>query len=241
MRQAGNSEIIDLATFIRTGHALSGYKPREEQVVVIEKKDLVSGHYLWGSKENSQILCALNKTRKEGNRAVRVLKGYNPERPEIGDCIIGLRNHWRFFSESGEPFTNGIIGYILKYQTYDVWLPSKVGFRGKYKLMVADIKTEDGDIYRSVPIDYNCLVSGNKTLTDVQEMKLSRISREEWPWGVPFELDYGYFTSVWKAQGSEWDNVVLFEEQFPYDMLEHRQCLYTGITRASQKLVIVKK
>jgi exodeoxyribonuclease-5 len=43
---------------------------------------------------------------------------------------------------------------------------------------------------------------------------------------------------VHKAQGSQWDDVVLFDESFAFP--EHRaRWLYTGITRAAKRLTIV--
>ena len=40
---------------------------------------------------------------------------------------------------------------------------------------------------------------------------------------------------------SEWEKMVLVEEGFPQDKSLHQRYLYTGITRASKKLVIIKK
>jgi len=53
------------------------------------------------------------------------------------------------------------------------------------------------------------------------------------------EFDFGYALTVHKSQGSQWDNVVLFDESGAFR--EHRnRWLYTGITRAAEKLTIVK-
>jgi exodeoxyribonuclease-5 len=52
------------------------------------------------------------------------------------------------------------------------------------------------------------------------------------------EFDFGYALTVHKAQGSQWDSVVLFDESFAFR--DHRaQWLYTGVTRAAQKLTVV--
>jgi exodeoxyribonuclease-5 len=56
----------------------------------------------------------------------------------------------------------------------------------------------------------------------------------------PYEFAYAYAITCHKAQGSEWDKVLVFEESFPFDKTEHRRWLYTAITRAKEKLVIVK-
>jgi exodeoxyribonuclease-5 len=53
------------------------------------------------------------------------------------------------------------------------------------------------------------------------------------------DFDYGYALTVHKAQGSQWDEVVLFDESYAFR--EHRQrWLYTAVTRAAERLTIVK-
>jgi exodeoxyribonuclease-5 len=53
------------------------------------------------------------------------------------------------------------------------------------------------------------------------------------------EFDYGYALTVHKAQGSQWDEVVLFDESYAFR--EHRLAwLYTGVTRAAQRLTVVR-
>jgi exodeoxyribonuclease-5 len=48
------------------------------------------------------------------------------------------------------------------------------------------------------------------------------------------EFDFGYVLTVHKAQGSQWDNVMLFDESYAFR--EHRaRWLYTGITRAATR------
>ena len=57
---------------------------------------------------------------------------------------------------------------------------------------------------------------------------------------VPKEFAYGYAITVHKAQGSEWDKVLVLEERFPFDKEEHARWLYTAVTRASEKLVLLR-
>jgi exodeoxyribonuclease-5 len=53
------------------------------------------------------------------------------------------------------------------------------------------------------------------------------------------EFDFGYVLTVHKAQGSQWDDIVLFDESFAFR--EHRaRWLYTGITRAATRLTLVR-
>jgi exodeoxyribonuclease V len=53
------------------------------------------------------------------------------------------------------------------------------------------------------------------------------------------EFDYGYALTVHKAQGSQWDAVIVFDESRAFR--EHQaRWLYTGVTRASRRLTIVR-
>ena len=57
----------------------------------------------------------------------------------------------------------------------------------------------------------------------------------------PFDFAYAYAITTHKAQGSEWDKVLVVEERFPFDKEEHIKWLYTAAKRAKKKLVIIKK
>jgi exodeoxyribonuclease-5 len=53
------------------------------------------------------------------------------------------------------------------------------------------------------------------------------------------EFDFGYHVTCHKAQGSQWDDVVLFDESRRFSADTARRWLYTGITRASKRLLVV--
>mgnify|MGYP004650489737 FL=1 len=57
----------------------------------------------------------------------------------------------------------------------------------------------------------------------------------------PLDFAYAYAITCWKAQGSEYDKVLGFEESYPSDKETHKCYLYTLITRAKEKLVLIKK
>jgi exodeoxyribonuclease-5 len=52
------------------------------------------------------------------------------------------------------------------------------------------------------------------------------------------EFDFGYALTVHKAQGSQWDHVVLFDESWAFRENRERW-LYTGVTRAAKSLTVV--
>ena len=54
------------------------------------------------------------------------------------------------------------------------------------------------------------------------------------------KITYGYAITGHKSQGSEWNKVLVIEERFPFDKEEHQRWLYTCVTRAAEKLVLVR-
>lgn len=53
------------------------------------------------------------------------------------------------------------------------------------------------------------------------------------------EFDYGYALTCHKAQGSQWDNVMVFDESWVFRQDRHRW-LYTAITRAAERVTVVR-
>jgi exodeoxyribonuclease-5 len=53
-------------------------------------------------------------------------------------------------------------------------------------------------------------------------------------------LQNGYALTVHKAQGSQWDDVVLFDESGVFNE-NSRRWLYSGLTRAIEKVTVVSR
>ena len=233
MRQAQDSEIIRLSMHIREGNPLSTFQCAGEQVQIFDKTQVVSGMYDWAD----QILCATNVQRNKINNYVRQQKGFGEE-PEVGDKIIGLRNHWDWASSSGEwALTNGSIGTIDFMEKRNIWVPKYI-YDKPIPYLFTDIALDDGDKFNCIPIDYNSLKTGEMTLNPKQTYLLNK---NKALMGAPFEFAYAYAITCHKAQGSEWNKVLVLEEWFPNVAEEHKRWLYTACTRASEKLVVIKK
>ena len=88
-------------------------------------------------------------------------------------------------------------------------------------------------IFSAIPKYYNEKVS---VRADCFEGGVESIA---WEQRKPYdEFDFGYVLTVHKSQGSQWDDVVLFDESFAFQDSRARW-LYTGITRAAKRLSIV--
>ena len=234
MRQAQESEIIQLTMKIRNNEPINYYDGKE--VKIIPYSQLNTGILQWGD----QILTATNATRQAINTQMRQLLNY-PNHPVDGDKMICLRNYWEDFSDDGDPLINGTIG-ILK-NSFQTWreIPrvTKSNIK-KFDILMGDLSIPDtSDVYNLVDMDYKMILTGNKCC----DWKLSyRLGKLRFRYGdiVPKEFTYAYAVTVHKAQGSEWNNVVVLEENFPFDKIEHARWLYTACTRAEKKLVLVR-
>lgn len=232
MRQAMDSEIIRLSMWIREGNSLETFPCEGDQVKVISSRQLVSGMYTWAD----QIICATNAKRIEINDYFRKLKGFGPE-PTIGDKVIGLSNHWEYLSRTGNwALTNGTIGTITNFSIQQFRLPYYIS-RQPIDYMFTDIVLEDGDSFLSTPIDYVQLKTGVSALTPQQ---IFQINKNNKLLDAPFDFTYAYAITGHKSQGSEYKNVLAYEERFPFSAEDHKRWLYTVATRAEEKLVMVK-
>ena len=233
MRQAAESEIIQLTMAIREGKYINEYKGTEVQV--IDEKDVVDGMYHWAD----QIVVATNRKRLEINEFMRKSLGHETDDPEPSEKVICLQNAWDIMDTTEQiSLVNGTIGYIeeikeeiMNYPIYNFPLVPV------YKMT---IKTEDGETFKDLIVDKQAIQTGKKFLTPQQEYQLAQKAKHMPEIEIPLEFNFGYAITGHKAQGSEWGKVLVVEENFPFDKTEHRRWLYTCCTRPSEKLVLVR-
>lgn len=215
MRQAQDSEIIRLSMWVREGKPLGQFPVAKEQVQILRPYELIPEMYEWAD----QTLCASNKKRIEINNKVRERQGRGPI-PEIGDKIIGLTNHWDFISTNGLwPLTNGSIGTITNYQIVPYHYPSFI-YNKELQYMFTGMDIGNGR-FESIPIDYDALLTGEQAFDKKQEFRMNSFARNSDALEAPYYFAYAYAITVWKAQGSEWDKVLLIEEVHPFNKLDH--------------------
>lgn len=231
-RQAQESEIIRVSMDIRAGRPLSLLDGKD--VKVIDRADLVDGMYTWAD----QILCAKNETRIGINNQMRQMLG-NEGTPKDGEKLICLRNYWGTLDSNGDPLVNGTIGYLKNGYSRKMRYPSYINGGGSFEVIDGSFMSDAGATYSDLMMDKRLIVEGQKSLPSTIEWRLMK--NKKLSWMVPMEFTYGYAVTGHKAQGSEWDKVLVIEENFPFGKEEHARWLYTCATRAAQKLVIVRK
>lgn len=235
MRQEAESEIINLTMDIRAGKPLTRYQGKEVQV--LNKDELTTGMLLWAD----QIICAKNETRIALNNQMRDLLGRNGG-PQDGDKVICLKNNWDIYSVNDNPLVNGTIGYLKdSFSTY-INLPRQITSDGQPKkldILTANFISDTEEDYGILNMDKQLITTGIPGLDWKTSYKMGRNWRFQDK--IPDQFTYGYAITCHKSQGSEWDNVLVIEESFPFEKEEHKQWLYTAATRAAKKLVIIKK
>ena len=230
MRQAQESEIIRLTMDIRNGKSLIPFKGNEVQV--IDQKDIIGGMYGWAD----QIIVAKNATRRNINSQMRhMLFNVDDDIPVEGDKIICLRNDWETVTEAGDVLVNGTIGTInnIRYNRYHPYLnPMMIADFVSDDYTELDIRISPLDVsFRDLNIDYKLLTTGEPTVTEKNFRRFPKQFK-------PLTFDYGYCITCHKAQGSEYDKVLVLEEFLKGN--DHDRWLYTAATRAKEKLVIVR-
>lgn len=232
VRQAENSEIIQLSMKIRKYENVDIFNG--ENVKIFEKSQLNTGMLLWAD----QILVGTNATRVNINNQMRNLLGRG-DKPEDGDKIICLRNYWEDFSVDGNPLVNGTIGVLQNsFETFRA-IPRYIKTDNhKFDVLQGNFVVGE-DTYENIEMDKQMILTGEKCCDWRLAYQLGKL-RNKIGDIVPKEFVYAYAITTHKSQGSEWDKVLVLEERFPFDRVEHARWLYTAVTRASDKLVLIK-
>lgn len=207
-RQAAENPIIRLATDVREGRDLRYGKFGSS--LIVRRSDISSEDVLAAD----QILVGKNQTRHLCNRRIRELKlrkGYMPEPEDRVVCLKNNRNTGIF---------NGGLFRVIEVDQRD----SRMQAENRMKMEVQSLDFTTANTIK-VECRMECWTGGLQGV-DWRDKK-----------GTD-EFDYGFAMTVHKAQGSQWDNVMLFDESRVFRD-EWRKHLYTGITRAAERITIV--
>ncbi|MCZ4270773.1 ATP-dependent DNA helicase [Maritalea porphyrae] len=157
-----------------------------------------------------QILCGKNLTRIQYNDRIRKIDGKPHREPVTGDRLICLKNN------KTKHIFNGQIATVEHVS----------------EETIAGIKCQS---MRVLPEDHRYPVK-----VDTPNQFFAG-DEENLDWRVRKKFDeyyFGYVITVHKAQGSQWDNVFVFDESGVFrDSAQNH--LYTAVTRAAEKITVV--
>lgn len=237
MRQALDNEIIKFSMDVRLGQPLPE-RYEGKNVRIYGKDELTGGMLLWAD----QVICSTNSTRKYLNDSIREMKHLKGE-PKLGDKVICLHNNWDIYDDDNNALVNGTIGYITdiakgrhKINPFFNIKDDMIPFYG------IDIETDTQTHFMGLEVDTQLFDGDEPYLSTFNASRIRRNKicqdNEIYP---PDLFTYGYAITCHKAQGSSWPNVLVVEETSPFANIEHRKWLYTAMTRAEEKLVIIRK
>lgn len=161
-----------------------------------------------------QILCWKNVTRKAINARVRTLKGHEGFLPNPGEKLVCLRN------SREEGLLNGSLWETIESRDD----PKGSTFRLRVRSL--DDDANDRRELQATVHKHHFMEDGAEPMDMYERMEAN-------------EFDFGYALTVHKAQGSQFDDVVLMDECFSRDI--RTKWLYTGITRAAKRIRIVRR
>ena len=210
-RQAGDSAIIRLATMARE-HKTIPYGEHDTYVWKMPRNSVSPEQMLMGG----QLICGMNNTRRQLNNAMRRAAGFSDAYPAgRNEKIICLKNR----HDLG--LINGMFIDLTDIQD-----------EGRLTLS-AVVETEDGvsvpgrvKVYKG-HYDDHVAFDQERSRRDWREVR-----------GL-VESVWGYAITAHKAQGSQWRNVIVYDDGLGRTPEERARWLYTAITRAEQGLVIL--
>lgn len=209
-----NSPIIRLSMDIRNGVNIDYHKG--EFFSKIKASELTDKELL----DYDQVLCGKNETRSTLNEYMRSRLG-NSGLPRIFEKLIVLRNNPKFGVFNGQI----------------VHLTSNAKKTGKQTLNMTyvdfyKIKKVDG-VLNYIPMDERRHKFSIRNFAPFDKKETYSESHDK------VMADFGYAITVHKAQGSEWDNVLLFDDGFGGWGEMRQRWLYTGVTRSRSSLLWV--
>ena len=210
-RQAETSAIIRLATLARQSMPIP-YGEHDDFVWKMRRSDIGPHQFLKGG----QVICGRNATRLFLNTAMKQAAGFPDAYPRgLGEKIICLKNRHDL----------GLVnGMFLDLS--DIRDESPLAFS-------ATVRTEDG---ASVP-GRQWFYKGH--FDDHVAYDAERLRRDWRDMRGLVESVWGYAITCHKAQGSQWENVIVYDDGLGRTAEDRARWLYTAITRAEQGLVIL--
>ncbi len=243
VRQAADNPIIKVATMAREGKTIP-YGKYGDKVCVVNRNALSPAERKRLFLSADQILCGRNKTRLSLNAEIREYKGIPQDRllPVEGEKVICTLNDWeKPLDKEGKFFlVNGIIGTA-----------------SEIKESIDDLATMEfqPDFMQesiSVPFDTAIFTVGEyrhfygdravklANGTVVHEGNFAMLHRFRAVYDEPIcRFEFAYAVTCHKAQGSEFNFVIVFDESWAFGE-ERSRWLYTAITRAKEKLLIIR-
>lgn len=230
LRQDAENPIIKLSQMAREGTYIP-YGRYGDSALVVSRQRFSGQMRKNALLRADQLICGTNKTRALINGEVRALKGFSGL-PKDGEKLICTQNNWETFIDGEKKFNlvNGIIGTVIE-PFYDD--DNGLGF--------IQFKPDflDENCPEALPLDTGIFTEGAYRYRRDDYFEKFNEDGEVAGAFTLNRFDFGYCISCHKAQGSEFKNVIVFDESYCFKE-DKARWLYTAITRAKKNLIIVR-
>ncbi len=242
VRQERDNPIVRLAARVRAGERPAYGEDGCVSVIPRRALDADARRALFTGAD--QIIVGTNRTRAMINREVRAIRGISPDRvlPQDGEKIICTLNDWsKPLDERGNfHLVNGIIGRCYRVREQLDGL-GQLDFQPDFLAeRVEDLPFDTGVFVRGQYYhgygNRACLLTNGILVHENNREMLRRfkVRRED----TVCRFEFAYAVTCHKAQGSEYDFVVVIDESGYFE--DGKEWLYTAVTRAKKRLVIVR-
>ena len=214
MRQAEGNPIVWLASQVRQGKPIN--YGRYGESAVIHRNELNMDLF----KKADIVITGTNRLRYSVNNFFReeIMNIKRLDYPHLNEKVICRRNNWN--KSVGEVYlTNGTSGYVDRID--------RGSFNGNTMIMDfrADFLTSP---FRHIKFDYNHMY-------EIPGADNNKVTPKSYLYD---KMEYGYAITCHSSQGSQYNNVTYFHEDF-MSSEDNRKLLYTAITRAVNKVTII--
>lgn len=208
-RQAEGNPIIALSRDIREGKQLRPGKMGD--AVTIAREGTVDV-----PDDLPQIIVGTHKRRWRVTNMIRDIRGLESAYPSAGEPLVIRKNSMEY------PMINGQEARAVSFSKAD-------------EECVADctIETDDGDRIKCKVWDGPFRELRYCRRLDIEQFDHDWQAQKRWE-----QVDFGWAITCHVSQGSQWPDVLVFDESAVFKADARRWC-YTAVTRASERLTVI--
>ena len=215
-RQAADNPIIHLATLARKGQR-ADYGDYGDGVLIVERR---KDEYTCDLSRDCQVLVGTNKTRWKLTGKMRKAGDLLDELPMKGEPLIICKN-----DRKNPKLVNGAPVYAVE---------DHGNFKKGDARFLAHICNEDDEFFKVFAyqglFEEHHFMERNASSAPKNVAYKSRLDDTQ--------IDFAWAMTVHKSQGSQWDEVIVHDESSSFRQ-DADKWLYTAITRAAKRLIIV--
>ena len=219
MRQEKDSPIIYLSQRAKNGMQIKYGVYGDKECIVIPK-DRLTDDYL---RQADIVICGTNSMRDKINMYMRrYIHGITENYIVPDDKLICRQNRWSMVLDEDVTLVNGLIGYVTSTNKESATRGCNmdISFRPEFY---------EKKEFPQISIDNNYAFMNYADRCNIDRMSLLN--------GKTL-FEFGYCITCHLAQGSQYDTVLVYVENGG-NSLYFRQWLYTAITRAKKRLILV--